>query len=92
MIQHCSFNPASDIERVVPNLAPDVSEMMATGVVPSTSDSTPYTKETEISDVGHYLRDKIQTAMAAYNLQKSMAAVGKSSSPSQASQPAQPAE
>lgn len=80
MKQVCKFCPASDTERVVPALSPDVSEMMATGVVPSSSDSTPYTKETQISEVGHYLKDKIQTAIAAINLQRSMSAQIKSNS------------
>lgn len=94
MIQECNFNPLSDVEQVVPSLAVDVAEIMATGVVASTGDSTPYTKETEISEVGHYLRDKIQTAIAALNLQKSMAGSLKSPSqaPSVSSQPSNPAE
>lgn len=92
MIQKCKFNPASDIERVVPALSPDVSEIMSTGVVPSTSDSTPYTKETEISEVGHYLRDKIQTCIAALALQKSISQVAKNngSSPSPGTGSGQP--
>lgn len=85
MIQKCKFNPASDIECVVPALSSDVAEIMASHVVPSSSDTTPYTKETEIGEVGHYLKDKIQTAIAAYNLQKSMAQVSKSGSPSPSS-------
>lgn len=75
MIQECVFDPRSDVEQVVPNLAVDVSEVMATGVVASTGDTTPYSKETDIKEVGHYLKDKIQTAIAAMNLQKSMATV-----------------
>lgn len=93
MIQICHFNPDSDIEQVVPNLSVDISEIMATGVVASTGDSTPYTKETDIKEVGHYLKDKIQTCIAAMNLQRSMAAQSKSSSPSQGNgHPATPAE
>lgn len=72
MIQVCKFDPASDIEQVVPALSVDVSEMMATGVVASTGDSTPYTKETDIKEVGHYLKDKIQTAISAMKLQASL--------------------
>lgn len=87
MIQNCKFNAVSDIEKVVPALAPDVSEIMATGVVPSTSDSTPYTKETDIKEVGHYLRDKIQTCIAALNLQKSMAQAAKGAPGASSSSP-----
>lgn len=85
MIQVCKFNPKSDIEEVVPALSVDVAEVMASGVVPSTGDTTPYTKETEISEVGHYLCDKIQTAVAAMKLQKSMASTLSSKSTSQPS-------
>lgn len=93
MIQICHFNPDSDIEQVVPNLSVDISEIMATGVVASTGDSTPYTKETDVKAVGHYLKDKIQTCIAAIDLQRSMATQLKSSSPSQGnSHPATPAE
>lgn len=85
MIQSCKFNPDSDIEQVVPNLSVDISEIMATGVVASTGDTTPYTKETDIKEVGHYLKDKIQTCIKAMELQRSMAATIKSKSNGQPS-------
>lgn len=75
MIQTCKFNPESDIEEVVPDLAPDISEMMVTHTVPATSSvDTPYTNETDIREVGHYLRDKIDIAMAQYRLNEKMSA------------------
>lgn len=80
MKQVCKFNPASDIEEVQPNLAVDIAEVMATNTVVSTGDSSPYTKETDINQVGHYLRDKIDTAIAAYRLGESMAAAAASES------------
>ena len=67
------FNANRDFERVVPNLSVDVGEIMATGVVASTGDTTPYTKETEIGEIGHYITDKIQGVMAAMRLNKSVA-------------------
>lgn len=73
MRQICKYNPLSDIEEVQPDMAVDIAEVMATNTVVSTGDSSPYSKETDISEVGHYLRDKIDTAMAAYRLQASMA-------------------
>lgn len=73
MIQKCKFNPASDIEEVQPDLAVDIAEVMATNTVVSTGDSSPYTKETDITQVGHYLRDKIDTTIAAMRLGQSMA-------------------
>lgn len=70
----CKFNPDKDIEEVVPDLAVNVGEIMVTGVVASTGDTTPYTKETEISEIGHYITDKISGAIAAMNLNKSLSA------------------
>lgn len=74
MRQICKYNPLSDVEQVQPDMAVDIAEVMATNTVVSTGDSSPYSKETDISEVGHYLRDKIDTAMAAYRLQASMSA------------------
>lgn len=74
MRQICKFDPASDIEEVQPKLAVDIAEVMATNTVVSTGDSSPYTKETDVHVVGHYLRDKIDAAVAAQRLGESMAA------------------
>lgn len=75
MIQECKFNPVCDVEEVVPDLAPDISEMMITHTVPATSSTdTPYTNETTIEEVGHYLRDKIEVAMAQYRLNEKISA------------------
>ena len=73
MIQDCKFNPLCDVEETVPELAPDISEMMITHTVPATSSvDTPYTNESDIREVGHYLRDKIDVAMAQLRLNKSL--------------------
>lgn len=68
----CRFNPLSDIEEVVPELAVDIAEVMATNTVVSTGDSSPYTKETNVHEVGHYLRDKIDTLVAVARVSASM--------------------
>lgn len=81
MIQICTFNPFSDVEETVPDLAVDIAEVMATNTVVSTGESTPYTKETEISEVGHYLKDKIQTAIAAMEFGRSLAGSGSATQP-----------
>lgn len=81
MIQVCKFNPASDVEEVVPDLAPDISEMMATHTVPASSAvETPYSNEDDISKVGHYLRDTIEVATAKMRLDISLAEKGQQSS------------
>lgn len=96
MIAKCVFNPLRDVEETIPELAADIAEIMATGTVASTGTLQPFSKETEISEVGHYLRDKIQTVMAARALKESISRQASStvspSSPSQVAQPAQPGE
>lgn len=73
MLQKCSFNPLRDIEETIPDLVVDVSEVMRTGVVASTGTLAPYSKEDDVNAVGHYLKDKIQTVLAAKALDASMA-------------------
>lgn len=75
-------NPLRDIEPVVPGLSVDVAEVMATHQVMSTGDSTPYSKETEVSEIGHYIGDKIQAAIVAMNIGRSMSQSNPSVSPS----------
>lgn len=72
MKQICRFNPKSDVEEVVPELAVDIAEVMATNTVISTGDSSPYTKETDVHEVGHYLRDKIDTLVAVSRVSASL--------------------
>lgn len=72
MKQICRFNPKCDIEEVVPELAVDIAEVMATNTVISTGDSSPYTKETDVHEVGHYLRDKIDTLVAVSRVSASL--------------------
>lgn len=75
MLQICKFNPDSDIEEVVPDLAPDISEIMVSHTIPATSAiDSPYTNETDIKEVGHYLRDKVDIAIAQYRLGQKIAA------------------
>lgn len=84
MIQVCKFNPASDVEEVVPDLAPDISEMMATHTVPASSAvETPYSNEDDISKVGHYLRDTIEVATAKMRLDISLAEKGQLALPAE---------
>lgn len=80
MLQDCKFNPLCDYEETIPDLAPDISEIMATHTIPATSAvDSPYTNETDITEVGHYLRDKIDIAMAQFRLNQKIAAAASES-------------
>ena len=80
MLVKCKFNPVTDIEEAVPDLSISIEEALTTGVVKDTADSTPYTKETDVNAVGHYLHDTIDVAMALKGLNKSLSSMPTSSS------------
>lgn len=83
MVQECKFNPLCDVEQVVPELAPDISEMMTTHTVPASSSvETPYSNEDDIKKVGHYLRDKVDIAIAKMRLDASLASSSGNNDPS----------
>lgn len=73
MLQVCKYNPLCDVSEVRQDLVIDIAEAMASGVVPSYATDNPYTKDMQISEVGHYLRDKISVAMAAQQVGASLA-------------------
>lgn len=68
------FNPATDVEEVVPALSVDLAAAMVTGKVQNVLDNSLYTKETDVHSVGSYIRDKVQALQAALNAKASIAA------------------
>lgn len=82
MIQEIVFDVQRDIQEVVPDLAMSVAEAMITGVVKDTVDTTPYTKESDVSVIGNYVTDNIDVAMALKKLGKSMSNMPTQTTPS----------
>lgn len=72
MIQICRHNPITDVKKTVPGLAMSIEDAMLTGIISATGTEIPYTDETEVSEVGSYLHDNIDIAMAAKSLGQSM--------------------
>lgn len=64
MITSCKFDAKADIQKVIPDLEISISMAMTTGVIKDTATSAPYTNETEVDNVGNYLHDPIDIAMA----------------------------
>lgn len=64
MITSCKFDKNKDIEKVIPDLEISISMAMTTGIIKDTATSAPYTNETEVDNVGNYLHDPIDIAMA----------------------------
>lgn len=73
MIQNCTYNKLTDIKKTVPNLAMSIDDAMVTGVISATGTELPYTNEESIAEIGNYLHDSIDIAMAAKNLGESLA-------------------
>lgn len=82
MITECVFNPEKDFKEVTPNLAMSVSEALLTGVVKDTFDSTPYSKETDVSAIGNYVIDNVDVALALKKIGKSMSNLPTNTTPS----------
>lgn len=73
MITKCVFDPKKDIQETVPNLAVSIRMALTTGVIKDTATSTPYSKMTSTDEVGNYLNDPIDIAMASARLNASIA-------------------
>lgn len=72
MITKCKFDKEKDFQETTPDLAVSISMAMTTGIIKDTADSTPYSKMTSTDEVGSYLHDTIDIAMAASRLGQSM--------------------
>lgn len=73
MICECKFDKNRDFEEVQPGLALSIQMALTTGVVNDTMDTTPYSNIENIDEVGYYLTDPIDIAMAADKLGQKMA-------------------
>lgn len=65
MITVCKFDKLKDFQEVVPDLAISITEAITTGTIKDTIDTTPYSKINDIKEVGSYLHDSIDIALAA---------------------------
>lgn len=72
MITKCKFDKERDFQETIPDLAVSIALALSTGVIKDTADTTPYSKMTSTDEVGSYLHDTIDIAMAANRLGKSL--------------------
>lgn len=75
MIQSCKFDKKRDFQEVVPDLAISIQEAIVTGVLKNTLDTTPYAKIEDIKQVGNYIHEPIDIALAADRIGQSMLSV-----------------
>lgn len=73
MITKCKFDKQKDFQETIPDLAISIQEALVSGVIKDTADSTPYSKMTSTDEVGNYLHDAIDIAMASNRLNSQLA-------------------
>lgn len=73
MITKCKFDKNKDFQETVPDLAVSIAMALSTGIVKDTADSTPYSKMTSTDEIGNYLHDPIDIAMASSRLNAQIA-------------------
>ena len=76
MIQNFdNYDPSKDsmnIECVIPDLAIDIAEAIETGTIKDTGCDLTYSEETNVENVGHYIKDPLDIAKAQLDLGISM--------------------
>lgn len=82
MIIKCRHDKVKDIKKTIPGLAMSIEDAMLTGVINATGTEIPYTNETSVAEVGNYLTDAVDIAMAAKNLGQSLSNLPVSQTPS----------
>lgn len=73
MITKCKFDKNKDFQETIPDLAISIELALTTGVIKDTADTTPYSKMTSTEEVGNYLHDAIDIAMASNRINAQLA-------------------
>jgi hypothetical protein len=68
MITKCKFDKNKDFQETVPNLAMSVQMALTTGIIKDSGTNSPYNEVESTAEVGHYLHDTIDIAMASKKL------------------------
>ena len=73
-----NYDPKKDtmnIEEVIPDLAIDIEEAISTGTIKDTGCDMTYSEETNVENVGHYIKDPLEIVQAQLDLGASLASV-----------------
>ena len=77
MIQNFdNYDPKKDtmnIEEVIPDLAIDIEEAIITGTIKDTGCDMTYSEETNVENVGHYIKEPLEMVQAQLDLGASLA-------------------
>jgi len=68
MITKCKFDKNKDFQETIPNLAMSVQMALTTGVIMDSGTNSPYNEVESTAEVGNYLHDAIDIAMASKKL------------------------
>ena len=76
MIQNFdNYDPKKDtmnIEEVIPDLSIDINEAISTGTIKDTGCDMTYSEETNVDNVGHYIKDPLEIVQAQLDLGASL--------------------
>lgn len=75
MITKCKFDKQKDIQETIPDLEMSIAMALTTGVIKDTATSTPYSKMSSTDEVGSYLDNAIDIALAAKSLGAAMSSM-----------------
>lgn len=87
MITKCKFDKNKDFQETVPDLAMSVQMALTTGIIKDSGTNSPYNEVESTAEVGHYLHDTIDIAMASKKLGIAMSSANPTST--DVSEPAQ---
>lgn len=77
MIQNFdNYDPKKDtmnIEEVIPDLSIDIEEAITTGTIKDTAVDLTYSEETNVDNVGHYIKEPLEIVQAQLDLGASLA-------------------
>lgn len=68
MITTCKFDKKKDFMEVVPDLAMSIQLALTTGIIKDSGTNSPYNEVESTEQVGNYLHDAIDIAMASRKL------------------------
>lgn len=68
MITKCKFDKNKDFQETVPGLAMSVQMALTTGIIKDSGTNSPYNEVESTDQVGSYLHDAIDIAMASKKL------------------------
>lgn len=79
MITKCKFDKNKDFQETVPDLAMSIQMALSTGIIKDSGSNSPYNEMESTGEIGNYLHDTIDIAMASKRLGLAMSSANPTS-------------